>query len=116
MGRDDRVRLEPALARRHLSAADGDRRVRRRPGGPAHRRAAARALRRRAVRTLVLSLEYPTRSSYYDDWRDAFAQSPLFDVALRNILQKSTRRQIAREIGDYELVVLLHSCTADTLE
>jgi hypothetical protein len=68
------------------------------------------------VRTLVLSLEYPTRSSYYDDWRDAFAQSPLFDVTLRNILQKSTRRQIAREIGDYELVVLLHSCTADTLE
>jgi glycosyl transferase family 1 len=68
------------------------------------------------VRTLVLALEYPTRSSYYDDWRDAFAQSRLFDVTFRNILQKSARRQIAREIGDYELVVLLHSCTADTLE
>jgi hypothetical protein len=68
------------------------------------------------VRTLVLALEYPTRSSYYDDWRDAFAQSRLFDVTSRNILQKSARRQIAREIGDYELVVLLHSCTADTLE
>jgi hypothetical protein len=68
------------------------------------------------VRTLVLALEYPTRSSYYDDWRDAFAQSRVFDVTVRNILQKSTRRQIAREIGDYELVVLLHSCTADTLE
>lgn len=68
------------------------------------------------MRTLVLTLEYPTRSSYYDDWRDAFAQSPLFDATLANILQKSARRQIAREIGDYELVVLLHSCTADTMD
>jgi hypothetical protein len=68
------------------------------------------------VKTLVLALEYPTRSSYYDDWRDAFAQSRLFDVTLRNILLKSARKQIAREIGDYELIVVLHSCTADTLD
>jgi hypothetical protein len=68
------------------------------------------------VKTLVLTLEYPTRSSYYDDWCDAFARSRLFDVTVRNILQKSARRQIAREIRDYELIVVLHSCTADTMD
>src|SRR6202047_4912345 len=103
MGGDGRERLEPALARRRLPAPGGDRGLRRRPSSAAHRRGAARALRRRGVKTLVLALEYPTRSSYYDDWRDAFAQSRLFDVTLRNILLKSARKQIAREIGDYEI-------------
>jgi spore maturation protein CgeB len=68
------------------------------------------------VRTLVLTLEYPTRASYYEDWRDAFRSSKIFDVTVRNVLRKSARRQIAREIGTYELVVVLHSCSADTLD
>ena len=68
------------------------------------------------MKTLVLTLEYPTRSSYYEDWRDAFERARAFDTTVRNILRKPVRRQIAREIGGYELVVLLHSCTADTLD
>jgi Glycosyl transferases group 1 len=68
------------------------------------------------VKTLVLTLEYPTRSSYYDDWKDAFAGSSTFATTVRNILPGAGRRQIAREIGEYELVVVLHSCTADTLD
>jgi hypothetical protein len=68
------------------------------------------------VRTLVLTLEYPARASYYADWRDAFKGSSTFETTVRNILQRSARRQIMREIGEYELVVVLHSCTADTLD
>jgi hypothetical protein len=68
------------------------------------------------MRTLVLTLEYPTRSSYYVDWRDAFLQSPLFASTVRNVLHRPVRRQITREIRDYDLVVVLHSCTADTLD
>lgn len=68
------------------------------------------------MRTLVLTLEYPTRSSYYDDWKDAFAGSSAFAATVRNILPGSARRQIAREIAGYDLVVVLHSCTADTLD
>lgn len=68
------------------------------------------------MRTLVLALDYPTRASYYDDWKDAFVRSSIFRTTVRNILQGSTRRQIAREIGSYDLVVTLHSCTADTLD
>jgi hypothetical protein len=67
------------------------------------------------MRTLVLTLEYPTRSSYYEDWRDAFQRSTIFAATVRNILHRAVRRQIAREIGSYELIVVLHSCTADTL-
>lgn len=68
------------------------------------------------MRTLVLTLEYPTRSSYYDDWKDVFSGSSTFTTTVRNVLSGAGRRQIAREIGDYELVVVLHSCTADTLD
>ena len=68
------------------------------------------------MKTLVLTLEYPTRSSYYEDWRDAFRQSPLFDATVRNIFHLSVRRQARREIAGFELVVVLHSCTADTLD
>jgi hypothetical protein len=68
------------------------------------------------MKTLVLTLEYPTRSSYYEDWRDAFQQSPSFDATIRNIFHSSVRRQVRREIGGYELIVALHSCTADTLD
>jgi glycosyl transferase family 1 len=67
------------------------------------------------VKTLVLTLEYPSRASYYDDWRDAFLHSRLFDATIRNIFHRGERRQLRGEIGAYDVVVLLHSCTADTL-
>jgi Glycosyl transferases group 1 len=67
------------------------------------------------VKTLVLTLEYPSRASYYDDWRDAFLHSRLFDATICNIFHRGERRQLRSEIGAYDVVVLLHSCSADTL-
>jgi spore maturation protein CgeB len=68
------------------------------------------------VKTLLLTVEYPSRASYYDDWKDAFSRAPFFDVTVRNVFQPAARRQIAHEIAGYELIVVLHSCTADTLD
>lgn len=67
------------------------------------------------MKTLLLTLEYPSRASYYDDWRDAFIAAPQFDVTVRNIFERAARAEIERTIGDYELTVVLHACTADSL-
>jgi spore maturation protein CgeB len=67
------------------------------------------------IRTLLLTLTYPNRVSYYDDWRDAFVDSQDFDCTVRNLL-KVTSRELAGEIDTYDATILLHSCTADTLE
>lgn len=67
------------------------------------------------IRTLVLTLAYPSHTSYYEDWRDAFASSPDYDCTVRNILHLS-RRTLAAEVDSYDLIILLHSCNADTLE
>jgi hypothetical protein len=67
------------------------------------------------VKTIVLTLEYPSRASYYDDWRDAFLHSRFFDATIRNIFHRGERRELRDEIRRYDVVVLLHSCTADTL-
>ncbi len=68
------------------------------------------------MKTLVLTLEYPSRASYYDDWKDAFAQSRVFTVTVRNIFHREARRRLKHEIAQWEAVVVLHSCTADTLD
>jgi spore maturation protein CgeB len=68
------------------------------------------------MKTLVLTLQYPTRSSYYEDWCDAFRHSPHFAATVRNVFDPSARREVRREITRYELIVALHSCTADTLD
>ena len=68
-----------------------------------------------AIRTLVLSVAYPSRASYYDDWREAFEAAPAFAVDCANVFHGGARRRVARRLGDYELIVLLHSCTADSL-
>lgn len=67
------------------------------------------------MKTLLLALEYPSRASYYDDWRDAFVRAPMFDVTVRNIFDRGARADVRRTIGDYELIVVLHACTADSL-
>jgi hypothetical protein len=68
------------------------------------------------MKTLVLTLEYPTRSSYYIDWRDAFRRSAAFDTTVRNVFHAAVRRRLETEVAAYELIVVLHSCTADTLD
>jgi hypothetical protein len=67
------------------------------------------------IKTLVLTVEYPSRASYYDDWRDAFSASPHFDVTVTNVFHAGERSRVRRGIGDYDLIVALHACTADSL-
>lgn len=63
-----------------------------------------------------MTVQYSTRSSYYLDWAEAFAYSPLFEVKTFNLFSRDTRRAAMRAVEDAELVVALHSCSADTLE
>ncbi len=68
------------------------------------------------LRTVLLTLQYSTRSSYYLDWAEAFAASPLFAVTCFNVFNREQRRAALRAIADAELIVALHSCSADTLD
>ena len=68
-----------------------------------------------AIKTLVLALRYPHRASYYDDWADAFAAAPFFATKFLNVLDLSPSR-LTSELGEHDIVVLLHSCTADTTD
>jgi hypothetical protein len=67
------------------------------------------------IRTVVLSVRYGTRASYYSDWLDAFESSPLFAATSFNLFKRAERRAAARAVAAAELVVALHSCSADTL-
>ncbi len=67
------------------------------------------------LRTLVLTLRYQHRASYYDDWADAFSKSPLFDADIANLMKMSpSRLEATRE--NYDLIILLHSTISDTLD
>jgi hypothetical protein len=68
------------------------------------------------IRTVVLTLRYGVRASYYEDWLEAFETSPHFTVTSFNLFRRSERRAAMRAVHDAELVVALHSCTADTLQ
>ena len=70
---------------------------------------------RDTIKTLVLALHYPHRASYYDDWADAFAAAPFFETTSLNVLDLSPSR-LTQELGEHDLVVLLHNCTADTTD
>ncbi len=67
------------------------------------------------IRTIVLTVRYGVRASYYEDWLDAFEESPLFAVTGFNLFSRAERRAAMRAIRDAELVVALHPCSADTL-
>ncbi|HEY1259678.1 MAG TPA: glycosyltransferase [Stellaceae bacterium] len=67
------------------------------------------------IGTVVLSVQYSTRSSYYRDWLDAFEASPLFAATSFNLFRAGQRHAAARAVGTAELVVALHSCSADTM-
>ncbi len=68
-----------------------------------------------ALRALILTLSYPHRASYYDDWRNAFERSPFFECSVENILGIQTK-DLERRIRDFDVIILLHSCGSDTLE
>jgi len=67
------------------------------------------------IRTIVLTVRYGVRASYYEDWLDAFEASRLFAVTTFNLFSRAERRAAMRAIRDAELVVALHPCSADTL-
>ena len=58
----------------------------------------------RGLRTLLLTLAYPHRASYYDDWRHAFEASPHFDCQVQNILNLRPKR-LERRLRDRKSVV-----------
>lgn len=68
------------------------------------------------IQTVVLTVQYSTRSSYYIDWLDAFQSSSQFDVTAFNLFRRGPRRAAAAAINGAELVVALHACSADTLD
>ena len=67
------------------------------------------------IRTLVLRLRSDSRHSYYDDWEDAFTGHPAFDAATADIRSGRSLARIRKTIGEYDLVVLLHSTNADSM-
>lgn len=68
------------------------------------------------MKALVLNVDYPSRASYYEDWRDAFERAPRFDTTVVNIVHRRGRRLVKHTVRDYELIVVLHSCMADSLD
>ena len=62
------------------------------------------------IRTIVLTVRYGVRASYYEDWLDAFEASPLFAATSFNLFSGAERRAAIRAIGDAELIVALHAC------
>ena len=68
------------------------------------------------IGTVVLTVQYDTRSSYYLDWLEALEASPLFEVTAFNLFHHDQRRAATRAVGDAELVLALHACSADTLD
>lgn len=72
--------------------------------------------RNASTHTAVLYARYGTRASYYDDWLDAFESSRDFQVTAFNLASGRHRRRFERRVREFDLVVLLHSCTADTMD
>ena len=64
-------------------------------------------------RTLLLYAHYNTRASYYDDWLDAFRSAPHFKTFELNICHSNAAAVLRRQIGEVDLLVLLHSVNAD---
>ena len=67
------------------------------------------------IRMLVLHARYTNHLSYYDDWLDAFTSAPEFAVSSINICSPGARKKLKKEAQQVDLIVLLHSTNADTL-
>ncbi len=68
------------------------------------------------IQTVVLTVQYSTRSSYYVDWLDAFRSASQFEAMAFNLFRRDQRRAAAAAIEKAELIVALHACSADTLD
>jgi hypothetical protein len=67
------------------------------------------------INTLVCHVAYPSRMSYVEDWLDAFTEHKALNIFPVNLYSKSAFAQIKEKIRVVDLIVLLHSCTADSL-
>lgn len=64
------------------------------------------------MRTLILHARYTRTLSYYDDWLEAFLRDKAFDCEVVDICE-APPDVFATKIGEFELIVLLHSTNAD---
>ena len=67
------------------------------------------------LRALILTRLYAHTASYYNSWQNALSQHPLFDTVVQD-LHRCAPSTLARDIENFDVVILLHSCTADTLD
>ena len=68
-----------------------------------------------APRTVVVTLHHPKRMSYFDDWRDAFSRSNLFDAVVANLFNPLDRRRLPDLLAGADVTVLLHSVLGDSV-
>lgn len=68
------------------------------------------------IKTLLLFARYTDWFSYFDDWEEAFVSSPAFDIETANICNLEEMRAVKRNIGDFELIIALHSTNANALD
>lgn len=73
-------------------------------------------MRRLKLHTLVLYARYTDKISYYEDWLYAFDTHPDFLTSTLNVCNRESLRFMRRSIQDYDLIVILHSVNADTLD
>ena len=66
------------------------------------------------VNTLILVAHYTDRLSYYDDWLEAFEQSPNFRVTTVNICAWGAAERLRTVLPEAEAIILLHSTNGDT--
>ncbi|MEM8743252.1 MAG: glycosyltransferase [Pseudomonadota bacterium] len=67
------------------------------------------------LRALVLTLVYPHRAAYYDDWADCLTSSQHFSAEICNILGLEPAA-LKGKLDDCDVVVMLHSCVGDTTQ
>jgi hypothetical protein len=68
------------------------------------------------IRLAILYVGYSVRSSYYDDWLDAFLLHDGVSARSLNLFSQSDRRQLPALLATSDLAVILHSGTGDTLD
>lgn len=68
------------------------------------------------MKTLVINIATTSRASYYDDWEDAFTSTELFNPCYIKYLNKTKDFEyINKHIQDFDFIVLLHACSADSI-
>ena len=67
------------------------------------------------MKTAVLHCSYGTLASYYDDWLDGFRNAPGLAVTPVNLTRQAEVVSFSKEIGSFELIILLHSVNGNSL-